>query len=175
MEKKTLATVRVRPKKMSLKAPSEPETHLYDKDFYKWTKTQAKVLRSKRKQLTELTDLDIKNLIEEISSLGKNDKRSLRSQTIRLRMHLLKKEYQSSKQVNSNSWNRSILEATREIRYLIEDSPSLRNELEKMYLEAYQDARQDAAAETRLNITTFPVKCPWTLHEILPFVAKKRT
>src|SRR4029078_2627774 len=96
----------------------------YDRDFFKWTKTQSSLLKK-----GHLEELDASNFIEEIESLGRNDKRSLRSYMIVLLLHLLKLEYQSEKQQDSNSWKTSIFNATRDIKFLIEDSPSLRNEL----------------------------------------------
>jgi hypothetical protein len=160
--------VKANPKKLSVIAQPEPKSTLYDKDFYQWTKIQSALLKKK-----QLSELDIKNLMEEIESLGKNDRRALRSQARRLLMHLLKQKYQPEQQGNSNSWSSSIFDARKEIKYLIEDSPSLRNELKKIYLDAYEDARQEAAAETKLNIKTFPEECLWTFEEIFPDLKKK--
>lgn len=46
-----------------------PTTTLYDQDFYAWTQRQVELLRSGR-----LGELDIENLIEEIESLGKQER-----------------------------------------------------------------------------------------------------
>jgi len=169
MTKKQTKIIKATPKKLSVSAPSSPKPTLYDVDFYKWTKTQSNLLKKKALQLSEL---DLDNLREEIESLGKSDKRSLRSQISRLLMHLLKKKYQPERDT-SNSWSRSILDATREIKFLIEDSPSLKNELIKMYEEAYDYAREEAAFETKLAIKTFPKVCPWNLEELFPDLFKK--
>lgn len=165
-------TVKVNPPRLSVCAPEKVE---YEKDFYKWTQDQAKILKkAKNLKAPDFSKLDIDNLIEEIESLGKNDKRVLRSQLVKLLMHLLKQKYQPEKQIDSNSWHNSIIDATRELRYLIKDSPSLRNELNKIYLEAYEDAKEDAATETKLDIKKFPKECPWKIEEILPFSKKKK-
>ena len=42
---------------------------LYETDFYAWTQEQAKLLRK-----CQWSQLDLPNLIEEIESLGKQDK-----------------------------------------------------------------------------------------------------
>lgn len=160
-------TIKVIPKKLSATA-SEKSNLEYDRDFFKWTKTQAELLKKRN-----LEELDIGNLIEEIESLGRNDKRALKSQLTRLLMHLLKLEYQPEKQEGTTSWKNSIVEAERAIKYLIEDSPSLRNELDKMFNDSYEDARQDAARETGLKINNFPKACRYTLEEILPFIKSK--
>lgn len=160
---------RARPKKPSAAhASSVKSKQEYDRDFFKWTKTQSRLLGK-----GNLDDLDLDNLREEIESLGRNDKRSLRSHTVVLLTHLLKKKYQAEGQGNSESWNSSILNANMEIKYLIQDSPSLKNELKKIYSQAYEDAKEVAASDTKLSTKTFPKVCPWEIEEILPFLKKK--
>jgi Domain of unknown function DUF29 len=161
-------TLKSNPKRLSLSAPLKKELK-YDKDFFKWTKTQVSLLKKRN-----LDKLDIDNLIEEIESLGRNDKRTLKSQATKLLMHLLKQKYQPEGRGNSNSWSSSISSATMEIQYLIEDSPSLKNELIKIYSKAYEDAKFYAAEETAVDIKKFPKECPWKIEEILPFVHKKK-
>jgi hypothetical protein len=46
----------------------------YDKDFYSWTQEQAELLRNGR-----FSELDIDNLIEEVESMGRSEKRELES------------------------------------------------------------------------------------------------
>ncbi len=140
---------------------------LYDKDFVKWIDAQVGFLKK-----GDLDKLDLENLIEEIESLGRNDKRSLKSQVTRLLMHLLKLKYQPEKQVDSNSWKTSISSASMEIKYLIEDSPSLKNDLVKIYPKAYAEAKEYASVETGLDINTFPKECPWTIEEALNKASK---
>ena len=161
-------TVKVSSRRLSVRAPVLQEEEMeYNKDFFKWTKTQANLLKKH-----DFSHLDIDNLREEIESLGRNDKRALQSQAVRLLMHLLKQKLQPEKQINSNSWNNSIIASSLEIKYLIKDSPSLKNELIKVFPEAYEDARHGAAAETGLDIKKFPEKCPWEIQKILPFLAE---
>jgi hypothetical protein len=161
--KATKKSVKSNPKRLSLFAPPSFRKKLeYDKDFFKWTKTQAGLLKKRK-----LEDLDIDNLIEEIESLGRSDKRALRSHLIILLMHLLKKKYQPTGQGNSSSWDASIENSALEINLILEDSPSLKKELKLIYENSYAYARKKAAIETRLNIKTFPEKCPWEIQEIL--------
>lgn len=134
----------------------------YELDFFKWTQDQTELLRKK-----DLSHLDIDNLIEEIESLGRSDKRSLHSYLVVLLIHLLKKAYHSDNQGNSNSWESSIINSTREIKFLLEDSPSLKNELIKYFPKSYEIARKDAALESKIKIGKFPKECPWTIEEIL--------
>ena len=71
---------------------------LYDEDFVRWTEEQAAALR-RAKSLPaggrgrSSLALDWENLAEEIESLGKSDRRELRSQITRILRHLLKLEF----------------------------------------------------------------------------------
>jgi hypothetical protein len=47
---------------------------LYQTDFYAWTQEQAKLLRK-----CQWSELDLSNLIEEIESLGKQERQELRN------------------------------------------------------------------------------------------------
>ncbi|MEA5550694.1 DUF29 domain-containing protein [Anabaena cylindrica UHCC 0172] len=66
--------------------------NLYDQDFYLWTQTIVQQLKE-----NNLHQIDIPNLIEEIESMGKSEKRELKSRLIVLLMHLLKWQYQPYK------------------------------------------------------------------------------
>lgn len=61
----------------------------YEQDFYMWTQEQAAILKA-----GALSQLDVANLIEEIESMGKTQKRELISRLTVLIMHLLKWDYQ---------------------------------------------------------------------------------
>ncbi len=151
-------------KKMSLKAPPEEKTlgELYDKDFYKWTNTQSKLLLK-----GEYSKLDIQNLVEEIKSLGKSDRRALHSQFIRLLEHLLKLQYTPERQENSNSWKNSVVNARRAINSILKDSPSLKNELKTIFSSCYEAAVENAAIESGEEISFFPKECPWDIKDLI--------
>src|SRR5271168_2524963 len=61
----------------------------YDEDFYAWTVEQARLLRS-----GELSAIDAANIAEEIESMGRSDRRELKSRLIVLLDHLLKWRHQ---------------------------------------------------------------------------------
>src|SRR5260221_11170598 len=65
---------------------------LYDEDFVAWTEQQAQALRSVARGSTN-QPLDWENLAEEIESLGKSDRRELRSQIYRIVQHLAKLQF----------------------------------------------------------------------------------
>ena len=74
---------------------------LYNTDFHAWTREQAALLKSGR-----LAEIDMNHLIEEIESMGKNERRELKSRLVILIMHLLKWQIQPERQ--SNSWRATI-------------------------------------------------------------------
>lgn len=133
---------------------------LYDKDYYLWLDEMSQLLQDGR-----IAELDLENLLEEIQSMARNEKRALASNLRILLMHLLKWKYQSEKQ--SNSWRSSVVEHRKRIRDILKDSPSLKPYFTKVLSDCYQDARDLAAAETGLSINTFPEESPLTHEEIL--------
>ena len=136
------------------------ENQDYNNDFYKWGYTQADLLKS-----GQFEKIDLANIIEEIEDLSKSRRRSLKSQIVRLLMHMLKIEYQSSK--HSKSWDKSIGNARVEIEDIILENPSLKRELKDVLKESYAQARKKASIETGIELKTFPEKCPWTLKQVL--------
>jgi Domain of unknown function DUF29 len=79
---------------------------LYEQDFFLWTKEQAAALRlAKNSNLP----LDWENLAEEIESLGKSDRRELRSQIRRILRHLLKLEATPSVEPRAG-WRSTVLD-----------------------------------------------------------------
>ena len=61
----------------------------YDSDFYAWAMEQANLLRAGK-----LNEIDTVNLIEEIESMGRSEKRELENRLVMLLQHLLKWQFQ---------------------------------------------------------------------------------
>src|SRR3982750_3295215 len=104
---------------MSKVATKPPANDLYESDFYAWTQEQARLLRERR-----WNDLDLENLVDEVESVGRSDKRQIESRLEILIAHLLKWKYQPGGR--GNSWSSTIFEQRNRIAGLVEDSPSLR-------------------------------------------------
>ena len=134
----------------------------YETDFYAWSCEQAELLGSR-----QFDKIDIENIKEEIESLGKSDKRSIKSSLIVLILHLIKIGFSPEGQGNSKSWKSSIRNSRRIILDLIEESPSLKEYPNEILEKCYQEARKGAQAETGMHESIFPRKCPWKIGEIL--------
>ena len=135
-------------------------TQLYDQDYCLWLENTVEQLKQKK-----LNHIDWENLIEEIESLGKSQKNALESNLRILLMHLLKWQYQSDRR--SNSWSYTITEHNIRINKAFKESPSLKRYFIEIFADCYQDARKLAAKETGLDITIFPVDCPFSQQDVL--------
>ena len=144
----------------------EPAEHpmsalnLYEADFYAWTQEQAMLLRSQ-----QLSRIDLLNLVEEIESLGKQQRQELRNRLSVLVGHVLKWHYQP--QHRSRSWLATLRIQRLDITELLEDNPSLKPYIEKALHKAYLKGVELTVGETNLPNRTFPTECPYSLVEIL--------
>jgi hypothetical protein len=103
---------------------------LYEQDFAAWSKRQAEALRAVARGGSN-QELDWENLAEEIEDLGKSQRSALGSHLMRIVQHLVKLEY-SSAAGPRNGWRRTIRLARLHAQRRIEDSPSLKPELERL-------------------------------------------
>ena len=114
------------------------KSDLYEKDYYLWLDKTISLLENR-----QFSELDLENLIDEISSMGKSEKRSLESYLTRLLEHLLKLAYwQSELEYNQRGWKNEIRNFRLRIQQIIEDSPSLKPYLSEIFSPCYQNARK---------------------------------
>ena len=133
---------------------------LYEQDFYLWTKAIIQHLKENR-----FNEIDIPNLIAEIESIGRSEKRELKSRLIVLLMHLLKWHYQPEKR--SESWRSTITEQRICIELLLEDSPSLRPLFTEVFADCYDKACLKASQETGIKLNFLPQESPFSLDEVM--------
>lgn len=131
----------------------------YEKDFYGWTQEQAALLRAGR-----LTELDIENLIEEVETMGRSEKRELESRLTVLLLHLLKWKYQEVRR--GRSWELTIDEQRIQFLKTLRENPGIKPLLADIQLDAYKLAVIQASRETKISKNIFPAECPWTLEQI---------
>jgi hypothetical protein len=148
---------------MAMTKPDE----LYDQDFVLWTKQQAAALR--RAKGTNLP-LDWDNLAEEIESLGKSDRRELASQITRILRHLLKLAVSPAREPR-DGWRESVIDARAAIELVLDDSPSLRREVERLIQKHSRAAAKRAAND--LTRHGEPVDAVWARLEEGGFTAEQ--
>ena len=132
---------------------------LYKQDFYAWTQKTAQLLKDRNFDV-----VDWNNLIEEVESLGRKERRELRNRLAVLLGHLLKWQFQP--QYRSNSWLATIREQREQIQLLFEENPSLKSYLDVVEI-AYRSGINLAVKDTELPYKTFPAQCPYVWAEII--------
>jgi hypothetical protein len=85
---------------MNMGALKEPIIDLYEQDFAAWAFEQAEAIKRK-----DWSALDVPNLVEELGSMGKQQRAELVNRLKVLLMHLAKWQHQPMQRVASgNSW-----------------------------------------------------------------------
>lgn len=132
----------------------------YEKDYHAWLMKNAGLLRDSR-----FSEIDADHIAEELEAMGRSEKRELINRLGVLIAHLLKWQYQAVRR--SRSWRNTISTQRIDIQELLEDSPSLRHEIDKKIDKAYEKAKLMAEGETGIEKENFPVICPFSPEEIL--------
>ena len=145
---------------LELKTTADLFTDLYEIDFYAWTQEQSALLSRGQWQ-----SLDIENLVEEIESLGKQQKQELRNRLGVLIGHLLKWELQP--ELRGKSWRATIIEQRDRITLHLKDNPSLKSYLNEAVIEAYRLGLSLVVRETPLDYPDLPLDCPYAIAQIL--------
>jgi len=133
---------------------------LHEQDFFAWTKAQAQLLREKR-----FDELDFTNLIEEVEGAGEAEKRQIEMHLETLLTQLLKWKYQPG--ARTSAWRSLVEEQRRLLAYIVEMSPSLSMYPAEMFQDSYLAARLAAAKETGMDAALFPAPAPFSLQEVL--------
>ena len=138
----------------------EADLSAYESDFALWIDAQLDILRAKKFEL-----LDLDNVIEELESMGGNQRRELASRIEVLLMHLLKCRYQPEKK--SSSWLKTIMVQRAELSRLLKQSPSLKRLVNEYVHGSYAHAVRLAALDTGLPAAAFPSSSPFSSNQLL--------
>lgn len=147
-------------RKPDVQSPDLRNAGLYESDFHAWTETQAALIRAGR-----VGELDLPNILEEIESLGRGERRELVNRLTVLITHLLKWQFQPKRR--SRSWLGTIVEQRRRIARHVRENPSLGPFLREAMDLAFEDAVAIAAAETGLDRSLFPASLPFTFDQLV--------
>ncbi|MFM7384494.1 MAG: DUF29 domain-containing protein [Microcystaceae cyanobacterium] len=134
-------------------ALSNISTHLYDQDFALWVETTVSQLKSKN-----FTELDLENLISEVESLGRQDKRELENRLITLFEHAIKRRYVPLPDCY-RGWESTLKRTQKELKKNLRDSPSLKNYFLAIINDCYQDAVDNLQDDYDLS---FPENLPFS-------------
>jgi hypothetical protein len=107
------------------------QQQLYDRDFYLWIEDTVARLKAR-----DFEQLDIENLIEEVETLGRSEKRELKNRLDVLLAHLLKRYYVEMPE-NYRGWVDTIDEQRRQVESLLEQSPSLKLYFAEVFDDCY--------------------------------------
>lgn len=144
---------------------------LYENDFQSWIDSTIQQLKNR-----EFGSIDLENLIEELTNLGKSEKNTLKSNLMILLAHLLKLQVQSDAPDSMKiSWYNSVIEHRQRVLSNLEDTPSLKNFLPEAIDKAYPQARKLAIKESKFaafgvqipDEDEYPNTCPFSLEQIL--------
>jgi hypothetical protein len=125
---------------MTAQTPRSTRT-LYEQDYHLWLETTIEQLRSGK-----FSALDLENLIEELESMGRSDRRAIKSLLTRLLEHCLKlAHWESERADNANKWKSEITTFRVQIKDLLKDSPSLKPYLVEVFDECLENARNSTS------------------------------
>jgi len=133
---------------------------LYESDFHAWTQEQVRLL-----QAGQWTELDLANVIEEIDSLGKQQRQELENRLGVLLGHLLKWQFRPDQR--SKSWLATIREQRYKVCKQIRKNPSLKPYIPEAIEDGYESGLALAIRETKLDYANFPSVCPYRFEEAI--------
>ncbi|MBE7200195.1 MAG: DUF29 domain-containing protein [Parafilimonas terrae] len=142
------------------RAPREARGANYTDDVHAWAEDQVRFLRT-----GAWSHLDIEHLADEIADVGRSERHALTSALSVILLHLLKWDHQPTRR--SRSWVTSIRTQRSVVEERLDDSPSLRAQMDGLITRAYHRARIAAAGETGLDEDTFPAACPYDWDAIM--------
>ena len=111
---------------------------LYEDDVVAWAEQQAQALRDAARSNSNLP-LDWENLAEEIEDLAKIYRSSLRSHLRRIIQHLVKLQHSPAPDPR-RGWRQTVSLARSEVKDLLDESPSLKRQIEPLVNKVMESA-----------------------------------
>ncbi|MEA5479456.1 DUF29 domain-containing protein [Pseudanabaena galeata UHCC 0370] len=124
---------------------------LYDSDYLLWTQETIAKLKAR-----DFENVDLDNLIEEIESLGKSERKEIKSRLTVLLEHLLKRMYVDMPDCFSG-WENTISTQRNDIELTLMDSPSLK----ALWDESFDIAFKLALRSVRKNYKAYQFPDTW--------------
>ncbi|BAL24667.1 DUF29 domain-containing protein [Azoarcus sp. KH32C] len=130
----------------------------YNKDLAAWAAEQAQLLRN-----GQVAQLDTDHIAEELESLARSERRTLATCMSGLLAQLLAGQYQPERK--TAVWHATIRSERREIRQLLEESPSLAANLSQSRWRDMVWSSAYAEVVTETGLDALPATCPWSLED----------
>jgi hypothetical protein len=135
---------------------------LYDVDYLQWLEETIEQLKTR-----QINQLDYEHLIEDLETLGREQRHQIESYLKQLLKHLLLYQYwESERDYCENGWKEEIRNFRDELELRLQ-SKTLYNYLLGRFETIYSKARKMAIDKTGLSPQTFPQNCPYTFEQIL--------
>ncbi len=132
---------------------------LYEDDYALWLEKNIQLLAGR-----QLKDLDYENLIEELESLGRSERKTAESLVKQLLIHLLLYEYWTIEQDrNSDHWRVEIATFRDQLSDELK-SKTIYNHVVEHLEPLYKRAVKLAALKSGVKL---PIACPYTIEQIL--------
>ena len=142
------------------RAPQKLKPARYEDDVYTWTQEQVHLL-----QAGAWARLDIEHLADEITDVGRSERHVLTSAVCMILLHMLTWNNQPTRR--SRSWVMSIRTQRSLVAERLEDSRSLKSQIQAFMNRAYHRARIEVAGETGLDEGASPPFCPYDFTAIM--------
>ena len=126
------------------------------KDVNAWAIEQARLLRAGR-----FDRLDVEGIADEIEAVGQRERRALAESLVVLLAQLLQGAHPLARR--GVAWEKTITAHRKEIRYALEESPSLATKLQEPRWLDMVWARAIAQAVNETGLAGFPESCPWAI------------
>lgn len=135
-------------------------------DFEAWCYQQAELLRHRG-----FSEADLPNIVEELESMGREQRPALTSSYRPLISHLLKWQFQPERR--TRSWAVAVTRERANIEEREASNKSLIGEAKRIVEDVYGKAVREAMKETELPRDAFPAECPYSLeflrdHDAMP-------
>ena len=118
----------------------------YDDDVYAWSQRQGALLRRLAAgECINDADLDWPNIAEEIETVGRSERRAIASRLGNIIEHLMKLEASPAEDPRAG-WRMTIERSRIEIEALLDDSPSLKPQIDELIVSELPRARRLASA-----------------------------
>jgi hypothetical protein len=133
---------------------------LYEIDDSQWLEEMIKLLKKR-----QFENLDLENLIEELTDLGTEKKNAVVSLLEQVIRHLLLLKYWTIERDNNQAyWESEIVSFRTQLRRRL--TTNLRNHLAKELPSIYRDALIYVRTKTSFKVD-FPENCPYSLEQLL--------